>query len=462
MQASRSHGNGRAMQPERLGRRSLARAGRDAALRHVPAAGSLAWVALLVVGCSSTQASTNAALITQGSPAPPSASGVLEVMQSVPKPAAPAGSVAERSAGPSTAAAALPFQAAASSFREQVQLLEIAPATYGVESVRRAVATLADALESVPFAQDVDVVDAARTMREELPDDVGGGQADAATASLHVRRALQTAAGALYLLAHGPYASALHFTDGAEQFEKTAGEIAPNDTVPDQRRRVIAALRTATDVLSDFEWPAGVVASRVAPGTMGPTAATAGPSPAPPAGAPGAAEAQGVSSAAGAQGVPPPREVFASALWVYSASVDRFVLRPVAQAPEALREAFSALADAIAAIPSGGDATSREAASQGAAAVRALTQEFARAAPLSIEQSILARRLFELAGGALSAATERKGGASPTVAAGIRDMHREDQAIADRPLDSQLRHVFDSLEAAEHALRAIAMTTASG
>lgn len=429
-------------------------------LRPVPIANALGCAALLAVGCSSTQASTNAALITQGSPAPPMASGVLAVIQAVPKPGPAASGGAGSAAIASAAAPAAPFESAASSFREQVQLLETAPAAYGSESVRRAIATLADALERVPFPQGVDVVDAARTMREEFPDDVGGGQANDATASLKVRRALETAAGALYLLAHGPYANVLPFSKGSDQLERTADTIAPDETVPAQRQHVLAALRSAADVLSDFEWPSVAAGSQVASGT-GDFGDSGTASFTPPVAAPGVAEAQGVPGP-DAGGGRLPRELFASALWAYSASVDRFVLQPVARAPEALHEAFGALADAIAAIPCAGDPTSCEAAYQGAAAVRALMQEFKHAPRSSIEESILARRLFEVAGGVLSAVSERKGGPSAAVAAAIRDLHREDQAIGDAPLDSQLRHVFDSLEAAEHALRAIAMTSAPG
>lgn len=385
--------------------------------------------AMMAIACSTTSSSrvsTNAALFTQGPRSPSSASGVLAIMQAVPNPVRASNPGPPPPARVSAGSPVVSFQNTASLFREQVQLLEMAPSTYGAESVRRAVATLADAVERVPFPEDVDVVDAAQTMREQFPDDVGGSRANPATAPEQARRALQTAAGAMILLSHGPYARASYFTEGADQFEKAADAVNPGKSMPAQQGTVLAALRSAADALYDYDWPA--------------TPAT---------GMPGAAEAQATE---------PNRDAFDRALRVYSASVDRFVSRPTDQPTEALVQAFGALADAIAAIPAGSDVASTQTVSVGAASVRALARDFWRAAPLSIEQSIIARRLFEMAGGVLSA-TERTSGPSPAVSAGIQALHRQGQTIADKPLDAQPKQVANSLEAAEHALRAIAMTS---
>jgi hypothetical protein len=403
--------------------------------------------AMLAVGCSTTsnsRVSTNAALFTQGSGSPNSASGVLAIMQAVQSPVRTSNPGPPPPASVSAGSPLVSFQNTASLFREQVQLLEMAPSTYGAASVRRAVATLADAVESVPFPEAVDVVGAAQTMREEFPDDVGGSQAHTTTAPEQMRRALQTAAGAMILLSHGPYARASYFTEGADQFEKAADAVNPGKSLPAQQGTVLAALRSAADALYDYDWPAAATLQTAA-GSPGQAAANAPSTPA--TGTPGAAEAQAVQ---------PHRDAFDQALWVYSASVDRFVSRPADQPTESLVQAFGALADAIAAIPAGSDVATYQTASVGAASVRALARDFRRAAPQSIEQSIIARRLFETAGGVLFAATEMAG-PSPAVSAGIRALRREGQTIADKPLDAQPRQVADSLEAAERALRVIAM-----
>lgn len=427
--------------------------------RLVQAAALLGCVAIVGLGCtpSSSRASTNVALFTQGTPDSRSASGVLTMMQTVPKPGPPTPNplqpLAAASASELVSSASLPFQSAASSFREQVQLLETAPASYGPESVRRAVATLADALESVPFPHDVDVVGAAQTMREEFPDDVGGGQRDAGTASRQVRRALKTAAGALFLLAHGPYASSSHFGEGADQFVKAAEAIEPDQSVPAQHHAVVTALRSASDALYDFEWPSRVATQPSRASTGAPAEASAAARPGPPSSerpaAVGAAEPQGAEQARGP---------FARTLSLYSAAVDRYVLRRSDQGPDALYAAFGALADALDAIPDrngpGGGA-----ASTGAASIRAMAGDFNEAAAGSIEQSIIARRLFETAGAALAVVSERNAGPSPRVAAAIRDLRRASQSIGDEPLQSQGRALFESLQAAEQTLRAVAMTT---
>jgi len=151
---------------------------------------------------------------------------------------------------PPAPAPATRFQSAVTSLREQVELLRVSPGPPGDQGVRRAVATLADAIEDVPDARGVDVVDAARTMREDFPDDIGGGQRNAPHAAAQARRALETAAGALSLLAGGPYAGVRGLATRVRALRQATDAIAPDERIDDQRPRVVEALARAVDAVA--------------------------------------------------------------------------------------------------------------------------------------------------------------------------------------------------------------------
>jgi len=145
------------------------------------------------------------------------------------------------------------FQGNVSALREQVELLKNTPPPPDNEDTRRAVAMLADALESVPNAQEVDVVTAANTMREDLPDNVGGGQRPETAPGLQTRLALQTAGGVFFLLAQGPYVRVPTLMARVTAFRRAADTIDDRASLGAQRGTVIRSLSLAVDVLLGLE-----------------------------------------------------------------------------------------------------------------------------------------------------------------------------------------------------------------
>lgn len=154
------------------------------------------------------------------------------------------------------------FEGATSSLREQVQVFGAAPGTVDDASTRRAVSSMADAIANVPDSQGVDVAAAARNMRTDYVDVAG---ATGGPASAHLRRVLMVAAGAMALLAHGPYVGEPAVARRVAVFEQVAAELNPDEAIEAQRQVVVRAFAGAGAALASIERAAGIGPAAVVP-----------------------------------------------------------------------------------------------------------------------------------------------------------------------------------------------------
>jgi hypothetical protein len=340
------------------------------------------------------------------------------------------------------------FEDAAASLGEQVQLLRVTPAQpEGDARIKRAVSALAIAIEDVPASQGVDVVNAANLMREALPEDVGGGQLDASTATNRIRAALEVASGALLLLSHGEYAGFPGVADRVTVVQRAVDTIEPGEPVEPQWRSIVTALGLASDTLFAMERVSGVdapaIARTAASGAAPEGEASSGSLESAPE---GVAETQGASPSRG----------FPSALASYSSWIDRFASVPPTEGPRALRHAFDALAEALATLPKRDHLVPAEVAE-----MHRLAADFERAPSLSPQQTRIARHVFERADGVLTQATRGEYREAPMIGADERSFHLEWASLDEsQSLHPQLPRVLGSLEAAERVLRLVALVTA--
>lgn len=315
------------------------------------------------------------------------------------------------------------FDRATSSLREQVQLLGAAPGAVDDASARRAVATLADALANAPDAHGVDVTDAAGAMRSGYVDVVG---AAGATATAQLRRALLVAANTMTLLARGPYAGERAVARRVARFEQAAAGLDSGEPIEAQPEAVAHALAGAGAALAALDRASSV--------GLAPPAA-------------GAAEAQPSASTAH-------RAPFDSSLATYSDAVDALAVAPAAQVPGALLCALDGLAGALRALPTGG----ARADSESLALVRSFASDMAAAPAQSAAQASFTKGALERAEGILSQHATRSLAQVPAAGREVRAMRVQVAAIdAQRPLAPQLPRVLGALEAAEDALRSMAL-----
>jgi len=337
------------------------------------------------------------------------------------------------------------FPRAVSSLNEQVQLLLAAPASVDDAALNRALRTLAAALQAVPDTQGVDVTAAAQTVRTPLPLSFAGTQPPPATQQLY--DALESAAGAMLLLAHGPYVRFPFVADDVSGFERSVNAIERDQRIAAQPRQVVGALAMAGRALSAFERASGLAAAPVVRAPAG-TPAAAGPA-APPRG-----REMGVAEG---QTVPAPSLPFPAALTSYSTFVDRYASLPPDGAARALRRAIDAIAAALEVMPRGQGL----APSEDAVALRRLGQEFELARPLSTDQARIARDAFSRTWTFFRVAAEKAYRGAPAVGDAVRALHEQYVTIdPSRPLRAQLLPVLGSLDAVERVLRTMAQVAA--
>jgi len=331
------------------------------------------------------------------------------------------------------------FETAVSSLREQVQLLGAAPDAVDDASARRAVRSLADAIENVPDPQGVDVTDAAGIMRTDYGNVVG---ATGATASGQLREALMVVAGAMTLLGRGPYAREPAVARRVSAFEHAAAAVNPGEGIKAQPQVVVHALVAAGAALGSLERasgiaPAPVVSARTSASAVAPQQP------------PGVTEAQQPPPALPVSPHPSP---FAAALAIYSAAVDRLAVAPPDQVPVALRKALDALADVLQVMP-GSAATIEE-----LALMRSFASDMTAAPSPSGAQGGFTKHVLDLADDILSLTAKRSFGQVPPVADEVSAMRRQVAAIdGERALGPQLLTILGALEAAEDTLRTMAV-----
>jgi hypothetical protein len=349
----------------------------------------------------------------------PRAFAVALLLVAAPAGAAPAPIPSDPTAAPSAAR----FEDGVSALDQQVTTMRRTPALLDGPGLRRAVLSLAEALENIPDARGVDIAHAARTLRDDFPDAMGDGPLGPKAATAPLRDALEVAAGSLLRLSRGAYAQAPDVVDQVDSFREAADAIDPGQSVTAQREPVLRALDRAGTALSSIEAASGVASV-------------------------GAAEAQGVPGRAGA---------FSAALSNYSARVNGVASAAPERAPDALRRAFDALSDAIAVMPRGEGVVPSDRVTE----LHALAAEFQTAPLLSREQSRRARHLLDRAQAIFTAAGQGRFAGAHAVLRDARAL-REQVSVVDgsRPLRPQLGEVLRALEAAERVLRAMAMAAA--
>lgn len=313
------------------------------------------------------------------------------------------------------------FENATSSLREQVQLLGSAPGTVDEASTRRAVHSLADAIANVPDPQGVDVDAAAGSIRSSYVNVAG---AMGPNASRRLRESLMVAAGAMTLLARGPYAREPAVARRVAAFEHAAASVSPDEAIEGQAPAVIHALAGAGAALASLDR-----ASVIAPASSTGVTAEQPPSTTP--------------------GVAP----FASALVAYSDAVDALAVTPPGQVPDAVQHALNALAGVLQVLPAGAPAGN----TGDLALMRSLTSDIAAAPAQSAAQARLAKLALDRAGAILSLAARQGFQRVPAVGDEVRLMRIQVGGVdSQRPLEPQLSRILASLEAAEDVLRTIA------
>lgn len=326
------------------------------------------------------------------------------------------------------------FEAAVSSLRAQAQLLAAAPATLDETAAHQAVDRLADAIANVPDAGGVDVHDAAETMRNDYGEVVIGSDVG------QLREALMVASSAATLLGRGPYQTESAVSRRAAAFESAAAAVNPNEAIQAQPRAVVQALVAAGAALASIERASGtppppVVPAPAAPGT-----------PLPPAGV--------------AQSQPPGLHVspyftpFAAALSSYADAVDRLSVAQPDAIAKALEGALDSLADVMQVVP-GADAA---VTADQIVLMRKCASDMRAAPAQSGARTAFAKRVLHVAAEALSVVAERNFAQVTSLADEVAAMRRQVDVIdAQRSLVPQFLQVLGALEAAQDALRTIAL-----
>jgi len=145
------------------------------------------------------------------------------------------------------------FEYARTAMRERLARLRMDSANEDAYGVRQVVISLANAVENMPSTRDVDVAAAARTMRDDLPYDVGRSPLDADVAIQSIRESLEVAADALLRVARGALAWAPWVADRVQLFQRAADAIEPDRGLGAQRAVIVGALNRSDEALSTIE-----------------------------------------------------------------------------------------------------------------------------------------------------------------------------------------------------------------
>jgi hypothetical protein len=325
------------------------------------------------------------------------------------------------------------FEQALAAMRGRLAQLELAPANQDGPSIRGLVLTLADAVENVPDARDVDVDAVARTLRDDFPYGVDGSPLDAGVTTEPIRESLAVVADALFRIARGTYASVPGVANRAKDLQRAADAIDPDRSVNAQRSVIFEAFDRADAALAAIDdasgtWPR---AAATTPGSS--------------------ALARSSSWGVREMQADAPTGTFSALVSKSAVETNRVASARAERAPEALRRAFDALSDAIGAAPPG-ERGERAVSPRDVVELHALARAFEVAPALSSEQTRRARRVLERAHRALAAAT-RSYARESTVVSDVRSFgHSLASLDGSRPLGAQLDQTFLALQLAERVL----------
>jgi hypothetical protein len=139
------------------------------------------------------------------------------------------------------------FARAVDAYGAHVRRLRVLPEVRSAEGLRHALALLADAIENVPYPGGLALEEVAELIRTDevrlamgSPDEVGPPA---------VKHALELAAGALHLIARGPYRRAPEVMKRVQDLEIAVADIDPGAALRVDRDALLAALVQAERAL---------------------------------------------------------------------------------------------------------------------------------------------------------------------------------------------------------------------